>query len=167
MLTYFHTYNLLHLWFYCWNIKIECKQILHGSLYILFGKLLLFSFQWRVENERKIGISHLNIKCKFWCHGSSFFWCKVSPKGSLKGLVGKNVKHQAKNHVKSCSKQLLYIHLSMWCPFYNMLIMASCALWVIWMLKNLNWTIGSIEIEFGFEQRTFKVEHVYHQTLLV
>jgi hypothetical protein len=48
-----------------------------------------------------------------------------------------------------------------------MLIMAKCVLWLIWMLRNINWTIGSFDLEFWFEQMTFKVEQLFHQTLLV
>jgi len=122
------------------------------------------------RKRSKIGISHSNIKCIFWCHGSSFFWVKFHQKAPYKGLWVKtwNIKPKTmSNHVKNYTLTFIYIYLPMWCPFYNMLIMADCALWLIWMLKNLNWTIGSIDFAFGFEQRTFKVEHVFHQTLLV
>jgi hypothetical protein len=37
--------------------------------------------------------------------------------------------------------------------------------WLIWMLKNLNWTIGFFDFEFWFEKMTFKVKQVLCQTL--
>ncbi len=74
---------------------------------------------------------------------------------------------QGKNHVKSYSNFHFLIYMSMWCPSNGILIMASCVLWLIWMLKNLNWIIGSFDFEFWFQQRTFKVDKVFCQTLLV
>jgi hypothetical protein len=61
----------------------------------------------------------------------------------------------------------LYIYMFMWCHFNDMLIMVSCVLWLIWMLRNLNWTIGSFDFEFWFYQSTSKVKQIIHQTLLV
>jgi hypothetical protein len=57
--------------------------------------------------------------------------------------------------------------MPMWCHFNGMLIMATCALQLIWMLKILTWAIGYFNFEFWFEQKTFKVEQVLYQTLLV
>jgi hypothetical protein len=31
----------------------------------------------------------------------------------------------------------------------------SCAYWLIWMLRNLNWTTESFNFELWFEQRLF------------
>ncbi len=67
------------------------------------------------------------------------------------------------NHVQN----YIYIYMPMWFPFNGMLIIASCVLWVICILRNLTWTIGSFDFEFWYEQRTFKVEQVFCQTLLV
>jgi hypothetical protein len=53
------------------------------------------------------------------------------------------------------------------CHFYGMSIISSCVLWLIMMLKKFNWIIGFFNFEFWFEQKTFKGELMFHQTLLI
>jgi hypothetical protein len=62
--------------------------------------------------QSKIGISHSNTNASFGAMDHPFL-CKISPKGSLQGLVGKSVKHQTKNHVKPCLKLYSYINCSL------------------------------------------------------
>jgi hypothetical protein len=60
-----------------------------------------------------------------------------------------------------------FSYMPMWCYFNGILIMASCALWLLWMLKNLNWIIGPFDFGFWFEHISFKGKHVPYQTLLI
>jgi hypothetical protein len=122
------------------------------SVYKHFCLSILFQTCYRNSIEH-------NIKGKK-PKSNNFGWKTLTKK------KGKNLKDWAKNHVKSCSKLHFWLYMPMWCPFNGTLITASCVLWLIWMLRNVR-TFGSFDFEFWFEQRTFKVELVFHQTLLV
>jgi hypothetical protein len=137
-----------------WNVKTFCMEIYIYYLQKFYCFLFNETKFVKGKKRSKIGISHSHIICKFWCHGSSLFCAKFHQKAPCKGLWVKawNIKPKTmSNHVQNYT----LIYIPMWCPFYNMLIMASCALWLIWMLRNLNWSIASIDFEFGFEQRNF------------
>jgi hypothetical protein len=82
------------------------------------------------------------------------------PNGSFEAHIevmhmGWNQFKWTKNYVKMSIFSNLFSHLSMWCHFNGMFIMASCDLSLIWMLQSLNYFITCFNFEFRFEQKTF------------
>jgi hypothetical protein len=58
--------------------------------------------------------------------------------------------------------ELIYIYIYVYVvPFNGMLIIASNALWLIYMLRNLNWTIEYFDFEFWFEQGPLKLSKCF------
>jgi hypothetical protein len=76
----------------------------------------------------------------------------------------------AKIDVKTSTFLQFLLHLSMWCHFNGMLIMESCAYWIILILKNLKWIKQNFNIKIWFVKSLFNnfiQWHYLHKGLLI
>jgi len=71
---------------------------------------------------------------------------------SLTTHLGWNEFKSAKSFVNKLIFYNLFLHVCMWCHFNDMLIMASCAWSLVWMLWNLNWIITCSNLNFGLNK---------------
>ncbi len=68
----------------------------------------------------------------------------------------KQLKTMSDDH-QSFSKTVILLDMFLWCYFTPMVIMGSCAKWLIWVLKNSK--IEKKNLGFGFNERPLKLNN--------